>query len=220
MAGTDSSRGFTLIELLLAMAISAFVAVIGYQGLSVAITASRGVENESRRLADIELALGILQKDISQIIARPVRSELGNLDPIMSGGLSSESLLVFTREGWSNPRNLRRSELARINYRLGSGELVRQRWMVLDRISREEGLEEAVLLENVEEFRVEFYTPYASDENSAPAPGSGPNGEWVDWWSSERLGLDYSDPLPPAVRITLTITGFGQLQRVFSIASA
>lgn len=216
-----ADKGFTLIELLLAMAISAFVAIVGYQGLSVAINASRGVEEEAGRLADIQLALGILESDISQIVARPVRNESGYLEPVMSGGLSNESILLFTRDGWDNPRDLRRSDLARINYRWDGRSLIRQRWMTLDRVSLDEGMEEAVLLENVENVSVEFFTPYGADDDGArPEDLSGLDGQWVDWWTSERVGLDYTEPLPPAVRITLTITGFGQISRVISIASA
>ena len=220
MPGTECNKGFTLVELLLAMAISGFVALVGYQGLSVAVDASSAVEEESRRLADLQLALGILEEDVSQIIARPVRNELGGLDPIMSGGLSNESLLQFTRDGWHNPRMLRRSELARINYQWRGDNLIRQRWAILDRISLEEGLEEVILLAGVEDVRVEFYTPYTSAQDNMADNESALMGEWADWWSSERIGLDTIEPLPPAVRITLTITGFGQISRVITLTSA
>lgn len=220
MPGTDSSKGFTLIELLLAMAISAFVALIAYQGLRVSIDAAARVEEESRLLADIELVLGILERDISQSIARPVRTELGNLSPILSGGLSNEAILEFTRDGWGNPGRQRRSELARINYQWLDASLIRQRWMVLDRVSLEEGLEEVVLLGGVEDFQVEFFTPYMSDTSQDPLPTNGLNGDWVDWWDSAQLGLDYAEPLPPAIRVTLVISGFGQITRIIPIASA
>ena len=219
MRGIACNKGFTLIELLLAMAISAFVALVGYQGLRVAIDASGRVEQESRQLADIELALGILEKDISHIIARPVRNELGTLEPILSGGLSNDALLMFTRTGWSNPRGLRRSELARINYQWIDGVLKRQRWRILDRVNFEDSLEEVSLLENVEEVRIEFFTPRASSDPVLQSIEPGLPGQWQKWWSSERLGLDFVEPLPSLIRITLFVEGFGELTRVINIAS-
>lgn len=218
MPGTACNKGFTLIELLLAMAVSGFVAVVGYQGLRTAIDAAEGLGEETETVAAIELAFSILEQDISQIISRPVRNELGSREVILSGGLSNESLLLFTRGGWENPRDIRRSELARINYQLVGKSLVRQRWTVLDRVSREEGLEQVVLLDNIEEVRLVFFNPFAGVES--PEDGSGLAGDWVDWWQSERLGLNEDEPLPPAVRITLSITGFGEVSRVFTIVAA
>ncbi len=238
MPGTACNRGFTLIELLLAMTISVFIAVIGYQGLTVSIDASTRVTEETAKLADLELALGILEQDISQSIARPVRNELGGLDPVMVGGFSNDSILTFTRDGWSNPRLLKRSELARINYQWQEQSLVRQRWSILDRIGREEGLDEIVLLEGVDDLRMEFFSPFSSDastqssdidrtrrerpisQNNSADADSVVMGEWVDFWSSERLGLDFTEPLPSAIRITLSINGFGQVSRIFVIPAA
>lgn len=220
MPGTVYSKGFTLIELLLAMAISAFVAIAGYQGLRVAIDASEAVENQSRQLADIQLALGILEQDIGNAITRPVRNELGTLEAIMSGGLSNDALLLLTRDGWSNPRGSRRSDLARVQYSWDGENLVRKRWLVLDRVGLEEGLEEVLVLENVTDIRVEFFTPYRSEINDNQPAGTGLNGQWVDWWHSERLGLDYAEPLPALVRITLTVSGFGQLTRIIPVVAA
>lgn len=220
MPGTASARGFTLVELLLAMAISAFVALAGYQGLRVAIDAARAVETQSRRLADIQLALGILEDDISQMIARPVRNELGSLEPVVAGGLSADSLLLFTRDGWRNPRNLRRSELARINYRWNGDALVRQRWLVLDRADLETGLEEAVLLDGLAAVRVAFFSPFSAAEEVEEGEAAYSSGHWVDWWESERFGLEVEEPLPSAVRVTMTINGFGEVSRVITIPSA
>jgi general secretion pathway protein J len=214
------AKGFTLIELLLAMAISAFVAFVGYQGLRVAIDAAQGVEDEATRLADIQLALGIMEHDISQIIARPIRNELGTLEPVMSGGLANDALLTFTRDGWVNPRMLNRSELARINYQWDGQQLTRQRWHVLDRVSRDAGMDSAILLDGVEDMRVQFYSPFTGAAGETTSGDGTSDGQWVDWWTSERQGLDYMEPLPLAVRISMTITGVGRISRVITIASA
>lgn len=220
MPGTacvNAAKGFTLIELLLAMAISAFVAFVGYQGLRVAIDAAHGVEDEATRLADVQLALGILEADISQIVARPVRSEVGALEPVMAGGLSNDRLLTFTRDGWANPRLLPRSELARINYAWDGRRLTRQRWRSLDRVSREAGMDSAVLLDGVEDIRVEFFSPLTGSGNETPGPENASG--WSQWWTSERQGLEVTQPLPMAVRITMTLEGLGRISRVIAIAS-
>ena len=52
--------GFTLIEVMLAMLITTFVAMLAYSGLSTAIIAAEGHEEQAQQIADIQLPLACL----------------------------------------------------------------------------------------------------------------------------------------------------------------
>jgi general secretion pathway protein J len=67
------ARGFSLIELLVALAVFAALAAAAYGGLSQ-ITATRGaLAKQQDRFAQVVRAVSILERDLRQAIARPVR---------------------------------------------------------------------------------------------------------------------------------------------------
>ncbi len=57
------NAGFTLVEVLIAMAITAFVAVVGYTSLTTVILGVDSLRQESRRLEELNRAFQVLGRD-------------------------------------------------------------------------------------------------------------------------------------------------------------
>ncbi len=200
-------QGFTLIEVMLAMAITAFVALLAYNGLSVSITAGEQHEKQAKKLADIQLPLTIVERDIRHAVDRPIRDEYGDPVAAMTGGAVDNYLLRLTRRGWDNPRGLRRGELQRVRYVLEDETLWRESWSVLDRVTEEDSQQRTLLMKAVLNVELAFLDPKAINASDSPL-----GGEWVDTWDEQEY-------LPLAVQIKFELEGFGEIRRVYSIPS-
>lgn len=199
-------HAFTLIEVMLAMVITAFVALLAYSGLNTAITAAGQHEKQAQQIADIQLPLTIIERDIRQAVLRPIRDEYDELLNAFSGGSMNDYLLQLTRSGWDNPRALPRGDLQRVRYVMQNDELWRESWSVLDRLSEEAGQQRTLLLKGIKSIELAFLNPKSSNAASSPL-----GGEWIDSW-------DDANSLPAAVEITFALERFGEVKRVFSIA--
>lgn len=208
MANYQTEKGFTLIEVMLAIAITAFVAMLSYNALSAAISSADRHEKKAGKLADIQLALTVLERDIRHAIRRSIRDDFDYEQAALLGGGQEQYILQLTRRGWDNPIGNPRSELQRVRYELEGEELWRESWQMLDRVSEDETLQKVLVLGAVKEFNISFL------EGSAGASGSGLlGGEWTDSWDTK------DDRLPLAVEIELDIEDFGRVKRVFDVPS-
>ena len=199
---TAGTRGFTLIELLVALAVFAVLATLAFGGLNEAVIQSERLDASQKRWAEVQRAVRILENDIVQARARPVRSILGRdhepaLRAARAGGME------LTRGGWLNPALHPRAELQRVRYRLLEDRLVREYWPVLDRIGATAAAGEVVLT-GVTEFRLEFL----------PATDSGP-GNWTGSWPPP--GETSQEPLPLGVRLTLALSELGRISRLIEV---
>lgn len=197
--------GFTLIEVMLAMLITAFVAMMAYQGLSAALTAAEGHEQQTQRLVELQLPWTVLERDIRHAVNRPVIDSYGDQLPALSGGELQEFVLRLTRRGRVAPAGVRYGDLQRVRYVLEDETLYRESWSVLDRSSEEETLQRTQLLDKIQRIELAFL-----DTTSAGAATSVLGGEWVEEW-------DKPDQLPRAVDIRMTLEDIGEVRRVFSI---
>lgn len=206
-----SSRGFTLIEVLLAMAITAMIAVMGYAGLSAAMSAAERHGEMVRRLGDMQTAVGWIVRDLRQSVDRPIVDARGDLQPALIGSEENEQLLELTHTGWDNPRGQRRGALQRVRYRLDAdGNVWREHWLVLDRIDDEDHLQKVKLLSGVHSFKLQFL-----DGTSANAKQELLGGEWVEHWPSKPAGKI----MPLAVQFDIDIDGVGTVHRVVGLAN-
>lgn len=202
MNSSPGLRGFTLIELLVALAIFAVMATLAFGGLGEAVTQSERLDAQQQRWHGVQRAVRMMENDFSQLRARPVRGILGqDYEPALQAFGAAD--LTFTRGGWLNPGLLPRAELQRVRYRLIDGRLLREYWLVLDRIGATEAAGELLLAE-VEEFRVEFL----------PEPGSS-QAAWTAFWPPP--GEFSGATLPAGVRITVVVSGIGTVARLIEV---
>ena len=207
MAANKRLAGFTLIEVLLAMGITTFVALLAYSGLSASITAAEFQQLQAQQIVDIQLPLTVLERDIRNAVARPIRDEYDDRVEALVGGAFNDYLLVLTRRGWDNPRELSRGELQRVRYQLLDDVLWRESWSVLDRVSEEAGQQRTRLLQGVRDIEIAFLDSASSGASRSPL-----GGEWLDEW-------DMPQRLPAAIKIQFEVEGFGEVARVISIPS-
>jgi general secretion pathway protein J len=206
MTRKKSLAGFTLIEVILSMAITAFIAVIAYSALSVAISTSEQHEQKAQQLADIQLALSVLERDIRNSVARGIKDEFSDQQAAMMGGALADYVLQLTRRGWDNPTEIKRGDLQRVRYEFNDNTLWRQHWLVLDRVNEGNERLRVMVIENVTAFEILFLKP---DSNTANPSSLG--GVWQDEWDDNDM--------PLAIEVRLDIEHFGEVKRVFEITS-
>lgn len=130
--GRPSAGGFTLIELLVALLVFAIMSAMAYGGLEAVMRTRTEVHDAEQRTRTLQLAMFRLQTDIDQLRNRPVRDSMGDTRPSLMFDDATDRL-IFTRGGWANPLQERRSTLQRVAYGFEDGDLVRYAWRELDR---------------------------------------------------------------------------------------
>ena len=98
MTGDEQvQRGFTLVEVLIAMAITALVSVVAYSGLSAALSGAESLRSSAARSHDLQQTLGLLSRDLRQVVNRPVIDEFGQRVPALTGGELAQTMLSLSR---------------------------------------------------------------------------------------------------------------------------
>jgi general secretion pathway protein J len=201
-------RGFTLLELLIALAIFGLLSVMSYSGLRSVLDQHAHTEAVADRLAELQKLYLVMQRDVEQIVPRPIRSEYGDESPALAG---SETL-QFTRGGWSNPLGRPRSSLQRVGYAFEDDALVRYSWQVLDRAQDSLPLQQP-LTEAVSNMSVRYLSPGGEWQSSWPAKdiGSAGQGSLNNPLTARKVEL------PKALEITLEHDHFGELVWLFRL---
>jgi len=206
------SSGFTLIEVLIAMAITAFIAVVAYSGLSAVISGVDSVRAEAARLNELSRVFNLLSRDLRQVVNRPVYDEFGSRRSALEGGPLAREMLSFTRAGWHNTAGSPRSALQRVSYYLDDGALVRASWPVLDPATAIEPIE-TILLENVEIFEVRFLADTTA--LSVNQDSTTDRRLWAENWIADISQPGQLAEPPVAAEIRLEIEGWGELERLY-----
>lgn len=214
-AGCARTSGFTLVEVLIALAITAFVATIAYSSLSTAILGVESIREVATRTYEVNRALMILGRDLRQFVSRPIRDEFGDLEPAMTGGPLARFPLSFTRSGWHNPNGLQRSQMQRVAYRLEDTVLWRDAWAVLDRAADSEP-QSVMLLEDVEYFDLRFLGSLEAVELSNDGRELDTRSWPESWVPTSGVGDGGLAP-PVAVELTLQLTDWGELRRLYAL---
>lgn len=226
-----AAQGFTLLELLVALFIAAIMFAMGYGAINQALRSRSSIRRHQQDLVQLESAMSILEQDFVQLAPRPVRDPLGEgYLPCLQGAPSADAsasdtsdtsdtsdsadsadssapLVVLTRNGWSNPTGLQRSELERVAYVLDNGTLVREHWNVLDAT-----LSSAPVKRNLLKHLRGVSFRYMSIQHS-----------WLDTWPPAPLNIGSPQDLeyrmcPLAVQVTLDTRQWGKITRIFEIA--
>ncbi|MGH8316995.1 MAG: type II secretion system minor pseudopilin GspJ [Steroidobacteraceae bacterium] len=223
-----ASRGFTLIELLVALFIAALMFAMGYGAIDQALQNRGFIRRHQQNLVQLETAMSVMEQDFVQLAPRPVRQPIGDgylacLQGSMPSDASDASdasetaatsdmsdtaapLVLLTRNGWSNPIGLQRSELERVAYVLDNGTLVREHWNVLDATLSSTPVK-LNLLKHLRSVTFE----YLSQQTHA----------WVSAWPPLTATGGGQDPYrerPMAVKVTLDTKEWGKIVRIFEIA--
>jgi general secretion pathway protein J len=198
------SRGLSLIELMVALAITALIAVASYKILDLSQQSSDANYRDSRRLLQLDRSFALIQSDLQQLTARPIRTYIQEIKPAFSASAQNHSEFAFTRFNWANPLNHHRSELQRLHYYFRDGTLYRRYPFQLDLV--DEVLSTPTpLIDNVESIHIRYLYH----------PGPGQTSQWLDHWPPEQ---DYEQQLlllPAAVDMRLNTVDLGQIRRVF-----
>lgn len=187
--------GFTLVEVLVSLLIFALIAAAGAAVLSLSVDNRFAIKAATDRSADLQRMRGLLKADLGQATGRRSRGPSGRALPQpMTGALSpGEPALVLTRAGWTNPGERARPSLQRVEYRLVEDRLERR---VSSHLDGARPGPPQVLYRGVRDLTVAFL----KDGSEAPA--------YIP--TSER-------PLPDAVRITMTLDGYGPVEQLFLV---
>lgn len=197
-----NARGFTLLEMLVALAVFAVLGVMASQLLARMVDVHDVASGRGQRLADLQRAMQVLQRDVMQLSQRGVRDELGG--PLPALRLGGSSPLEFTRRGWRNPLDQRRSELQRVAYLVTDGVLYRYYWNVLDRAEDSEPIVQA-LLDDVQAFEV----------SALDVSGN----EHEFWPLLDELATDARTQLA-GIRLVLNVPPFGEITRLWDVPAA
>ena len=136
------------------------------------------------------------------VLARSARDNFGDAQPALMGG--GDQLLEFTHAGLRNPSLQARSQLQRVAYQLKDGHLQRLTWPMLDRAPNSEP-QQAELLGGIATVEILFY-----DQSLAPQRV----------WPQVSAGSTAPQVLPRAVEISIELTGWGRVTRLFRIVDA
>jgi len=204
MNGRRRSAGFTLLELLVSLAIFALWATMAYSALNTVLNARKEVEQRAARLTELQTAFMVMERDIEEAVARPVRDDLGDEQAALKGGGVGTGVLTLTRTGWRNPLGVARSDLQRVDYVFNKQQLLRESWATLDRGPGNEPYAE-VLIDGVSTVDVRFM---------------GQDRQWVGYWPPDSAGNAQSPDavvMPQAIEISVDVNGWGRIVRLFRV---
>lgn len=205
-------RGFTLIEIVMALFAFAIMAAIGYPAINQALRYRDGINESQARVLEIQRGMRVVAQDFAQIIARAARdtSGTGQLMPAVMADGRDNTLLTFTRAGWSNPAGLQRPAEQRVRYRFIDGALVREHWQAVDPALNLEP-RQRILLTKVKSVEVRFLDPVTRDWRTA-WPTNRPSG-MVNPAQLDLLLLTR----PLAIEFTVVLEDWGRVQRLFEV---
>ncbi len=187
--------GFTLVEVLISLLIFAMLAAAGAAVLGVTIDNRFAVKAQSDRVGDLQRMRSLLRADLGQATGRRARGATGRPAPqAMVGPMTpADPILSLTRAGWTNPGEQARPSLQRVEYRLVDDRLERR---IAGQLDGARPGPPQILYRGVRDLTVAFIV----DGQAAPAYTS---------------TLDR--PLPDAVRITMTLDGYGPVEQLFLV---
>lgn len=192
----DKERGFTLLEIIIALFVFSIVSMIVVGALHNVLTTQSSTEKKAARLAELQIALLLMSRDLEQVINRPITNASGTLE----GFIGTSDSVTFTHAGLVNPFGmLQRSTLQRTQYELKDKVLKRLTWPMLDQAG-ETKPDSKSILNSVNELQFEYL------DNK---------GRFQKIWPP----LDQQKAaVPLAVRVSITLDNWGKITALYIIA--
>lgn len=101
-----ADAGFTLLELLIAIALFALLGLGTYRMLEAVLQSDEAVRAQELQLRELSRAVWAFERDLQQVVGRPIRDGFGDERSALIGQLGGEDgapVLELTRAGWRNP---------------------------------------------------------------------------------------------------------------------
>lgn len=200
------AQGFTLLEMLIAMAVFAIMSMMAYQGLRAVLDADQITREQAQRLADLQVTLSVLERDLAQVINVPIRDEFGDRLPplrLRSGG--DDQRLELVRAGAGGDQRIRRTA-----WRITERGLEREMWPGVDIVEPEamrvRPFAELVGPEQILGLDSGFYFIVRTEEGL----------QRVESWPPADASPD-SNTLPLAVELVLDLPSVGQIRRLMAV---
>jgi general secretion pathway protein J len=199
-----AARGFTLLEVLIAIGITAVIGLGVWQVLSAIVQSRDRVDVLAVQFEALQRTMLLLERDITQVVNRPARDIYGDYDFALTSR-ENDFALLLTRQGWRNPLGIRRSSLQRVGWEYTGDSIRRRYWVSVDQ-GQEDESRDALMLENVTDFRIRFLDNQQS---------------WRDNWPDDdsmaglTLGAKPAVALPRGLEVIIEHERFGLLTRTF-----
>jgi general secretion pathway protein J len=206
------TRGFTIIEVVIAIFISAIMFAIGYGAINQALADRDQLNASQDRVNEIQRGMRIVAQDFAQIVMRGARDTAGTgqLQPAIFATGADNTVLTFTRAGWSNPAGIQRPTEQRVRYRYIEGSLVREHWLAVDPALNIQPRQRTVFTK-ITAVEVRFLEPVSRTwRNDWPA--TSPSGPVNSLTLSQAM---LTRPL--AIELTVVFEDWGRVQRIFEI---
>ncbi len=184
---------YTLIEVIIALAIFAILATISVGLLGRAFDTSARIKAKIDPLAEFQLAITRINRDIAQIVERGASSFVGQTNYV-----------EFIRGGRIIPdEEEAKSTLQRVALLCGNNEkLIRKTWSRVDPLTMDD-YQEQVLIHHLESCEFSYL-----DKNNT----------WVyEWPISTSESKEKTPPFPRAIKFTLILKNFGSIPLLFII---
>jgi general secretion pathway protein J len=198
--GAARATGYALLELLVAMFVFAIMAVAAYGGLSAIARGSGDLDRAAARLKAVQLAVTLIDRDLTAVARRPVRGRYGETLPALDGAATRFELSHYAFASALEPR----AALARAGYALDGRRLLRLGWPALDRAPNSEPVARAVL-DDVTAFRLRYL--------------DGANA-WREEWPPRSGPQAGPESVPRAVEWRLTLAEGGEIVRLLELPEA
>lgn len=159
MTGAASPQsGVSLMETLIALFVVALLATAGGVMLTQSLRGTRLIEDRGDHARKLQTALAVLRDDFAAFVDRPSRADASSDLPTRFEGQPIRfdgRIVTFVRNGWSNPSDLPRSDLQRVEYRFDNGALIRRSWSAPD-AGPSTAVAEQTLLSGLEDISVQY----------------------------------------------------------------
>lgn len=213
--GADA--GFLLMDALISIFLIGLIGTMGMVAITNTYKGEDYVQIQRQTLTDIQRAVGFIERDLAQLVARPIRDEFGQAQAALIINENADYPLEFTRAGWPNPVEIKRSELQRVAYRVEEGKLFRAYWLHLDRSQGTEPIE-VKLLDGVTALTASVTSAEELDDTTS-INNNNNSQTWPVNESGNALDANGLKALPAAIELTFELEEYGDLRRLIVVSN-